>query len=237
MRIKVVGRLLDWPEKKSWIPTHDIYAMLLNRLGLEQKARAHSEVKQTCLFTFSKITIDDKKKTFHFYFSSTPELTKQMVDSFYSQPYFHVNSSYVGKKNKYIMEVRHTTILKELPIRDRYLFKGRILASSGDRKQVLTKTHEIEALLEQIGKHKLTQLGFVDPDVQIMVYSREDAETRYECDRYDMQVPANRIKKAVRIPSHFVTLGVSGDYQAIEALYSIGFGQNTGTGNGLLWEV
>lgn len=237
MRLKVTGSLLHWPKNKEWIPTHDIYSMLLNRLGEEEKENAHKDKKEVCFFTFSKITVDHEKQVFHFYFSSTEEFVTRIKDSFDKHPLFYLEGNKDSGENRYILKALHNTVLKELTVRDQYFFKGRLLASTSDRKRALTDDNEIEDLLISNGKAKLEKLGFDNPDLRIKIVKRERAITRYDRERYDEKDPTKLTKKAIRIPSHYVTIKVEGDYDAIEALYAIGFGQNTGTGNGLLWEV
>jgi len=226
MRLKLSGRLIDAPQENDWIPTHSLFSMLLNRLGDSETKRAHDEAKTPCLFTFNMINIDRQTNQFHFQFSSTDELGERLLKSFRSHNLFRVD--------KYIMEVSNITKLPGLAIKERYVFQGRVLASTTDR-QALHTIEDIEACLLANAKTKLKALGFDNPDLTITILKHEKAITRYKKEKVSLK--GDVIQKTVRIPSHFVTIEVSGNLFAIEALYNIGFGQNTGSGNGLMREV
>lgn len=226
MRIKITGRMLEFPEEKDWIPTHSVYAMLLNRLGEEHKAKAHDLKKNPCLFTFTNLLIDRESKRFSFYFSSTDEMTAIIIKSFKDYELFRVE--------RFFMQVTNVKKMAPLPVKESYLFKGRLLASLPG-KEAHNHLEELDDLLVRNGKNKLKILGIENPELSIKVLRHENAITRYKKERYNKK--GELTQKAVRIPSHYITIKVAGDYEAIQALYDIGFGQNTGSANGLLWEI
>lgn len=226
MRLRISGEIYRGPMYKQGVPTHMLQAMLLNRLGEEELKRAHSKVKQHCLFTYSSINIDFKNNLFFFYFSSTEDKVQMIEESF-------MNNNVIRLGN-YHMRVSELREMQELEEKERYLFKGKVLASTKDRKK-LSDTKEIEEAIYYSAISKLALLGMEDVNLSFQLFKNEPTKTFYKKTVKDKL--GNLVSRGANIPGHYIVLGVEGDTEAIKTLHAIGFGQNTGTGNGLLWEV
>lgn len=221
MRILIKGSIYQKPLYKEGVPNHSLYAMLMNRLPIEMSKKAHEHKKNHCLFTYSSMNVDFVKETFQFYFSAQNEVVENLIESFETDILFRVGN--------YYMKVSAIDLMPELEEKSSYLFKGKVLISNGSR-ELITNIKEMEKFLSFYAENKLTELE-LNPDVKFVIYDSKPTHTFYKRKNTD----GFNTDKAL-IPGHYITVGVTGEYESVKMLYNIGFGQNTGTGNGMLWE-
>lgn len=222
MRILVEGMMYQKPTIEEKIPNHTLYAMLMNRLPTEMSKKAHENKKNHCFFTYMSIRIDFEKGTFRFYFSAQDDVAELVRQSFHSESMIRLGN--------YYMSMTTAEPLPQLEEKLSYLFKGKVLISNGKR-EMIKDVKEMEKYLGFYAENKLTELG-LNPDVAFTIYNRKPTNTFYKRKNGD----GSHTDKTL-IPGHYITVGVTGEYESVKMLYDVGFGQNTGTGNGMLWEV
>lgn len=218
MRIKISGQILSKPPEKKALFTHSIYSMLLNRLPIDLAQEAHGT--HTSKFTFSTIIIDYISDSFSFYFSSTEDNCVHLAESFEDENMFRVESYHLG--------VSAIDVMPELDEKDSYLFKGKLLISD-KHKNIIEDKKEQAYKLKGLALSKLKPLG-LSTDIEFEVFDYKKTETLYKR-------RANMDSIHAIIPGFYAMFRVKGNYESIAYLYSVGFGQNSSTGNGLVWEV
>lgn len=217
MRIKIITDIINQPEVFHKLPNHTVQAFLLQRLPIEMTKQTHAE-KTFCFYTYSAPRIDKERNQLSFYFSSLDHITKSLIES--------LENNMLAQFGPYLCRI---AIIEELPeanpADNRLLLKGKALISRGDRT-LITETAEMERFLGYYAENKLKALG-LPSDVQFKVFQKESTHTYYRKGN----------NKNINLPGWYITVSVEGEPESLQALYQIGFGQNTGTGNGLFWEV
>lgn len=218
MRIKISGEILSKPESKKAIFTHSIYSMLLNRLPNDLAKEAHS--KHVSKFTFSALVLNYANDNFSFYFSSTEENCLYLADTFENENMFRLDNYHLG--------VSSIDVMPELEEKDSYLFRGKLLIY--DRSKTLIQGRkEQETRLKISAKVKLRKVGLPE-DLEFEIFDSKETETLYRRKRCTEE------KHAI-IDGFYTLFRVKGDFESIQYLHDVGFGQNCATGNGLVWEV
>lgn len=218
MRIKISGQILSKPPEKKALFTHSIYSMLLNRLPIDLAQEAH--VKHISKFTFSTIVIDYRTDSFSFYFSSTEDNCVHLAESFEDENMFRVESYHLG--------VSAIDVMPELDEKDSYLFRGKVIIY--DRSKTLIQGRkEQEARLKISAKVKLRKVNLPE-DLEFEIFDSKPTETLYRRKR-------NIEDKHAIIDGFYTLFRVKGNFESIQYLHDVGFGQNCATGNGLVWEV
>lgn len=106
------------------------------------------------------------------------------------------------------------------------LLRGRVLMSKGDRSAPIRTIPEAETLLANVSENKLKVIG-IDERLSFEVFKIEETTSYY----------AQKGPKAIHLPASHIVTSVAGTPEALDALLTFGAGQNTGSGNGLMWEV
>lgn len=218
MRLKISGNILSKPTDKKAIFTHSIYSMLLNRLPNSLAEEAHGN--HVSKFTFSTLNIDYRNDTFSFYFSSTEENCMHLADSFENENMLRVDVYHLG--------VSSIDVMPELEKKDSYLFRGKVLISDKDKNPITDKKEQAYKL-KGLAMSKLKPMG-LPLDVEFEIFDYKTTETLYR------KRKSLNTKHAI-INGFYSLFRVTGDFKSIEYLYSVGFGQNSSTGNGLVWEA
>ncbi|MDX5808818.1 MULTISPECIES: CRISPR-associated endoribonuclease Cas6 [Bacillus] len=215
MRIKVSGKILSKTNHEKVFYTHEMYSMLLGTMNPDRAKKIHNQQsKKFRLFTFSNIYINED--TFHFYLSGMNHLIQEVIDS--------IEVSNMKRVGDMMLSITNIITIPELPKKEKYILKGKVITSYtiDGTKVRIEDEKEIEERLKEISQRKLKVLG-IDGDIHFEIIQKTPVSTHYKDDIY--------------IPSWKSVLLVKGDYEAIQALYEVGFGENTATAHGLLWEA
>ncbi|HHT7008310.1 TPA: CRISPR-associated endoribonuclease Cas6 [Bacillus cereus] len=215
MRIKISGKILSRLKTEKLFYTHEMYSMLLGIMNPNRAKELHNRhSKNFRLFTFSNIYIHED--TFHFYLSGTDSLVQEVIDS--------IEVSNMKRVGDMMLSITNIIKIPKLPEKEKYILKGKVITSYtiDGTKVRIEDEKEIEERLKEISNRKLKALG-IDGDIHFEIIQKTPVSTHYKDDIY--------------IPSWKSVLLVKGDYEAIQALYEVGFGENTATAHGLLWEV
>lgn len=216
MRIHITLDIIDKPETFHKIANHSVQAMLLHRLPVAITKQTHAE-KTLCLYTYSTPKVDFDNDRISFHFSSLDDTTLKLVASF--------ENNLLVRLEKYLCRVSAIEQLEEPAITtNRILLRGKALVSRGNR-EMIQDVAEMETYLGYIAKNKLEALG-LPSDVAFRVFRNEYTHTYYKKD-----------KGSINLPGWYLVVSLEGAPESLRALYQIGIGQNTGTGNGLFWEV
>lgn len=222
MRVKikfdVIGGL-DNPDKYNRVPNATLHALLMNRLPHEFAKESHKKGNKHCLFTFSSTKIDPNTKIGHFIFSSLDKTVEDLIVSLRMDTMFRLG--------KYVCKLTDIELKEEPDVSNgSVLVRGKLLGSTSDRSRVIRDKEELTELLEDVANHKLYKLG-LEPNIKISLFKIKDTTSYYEFDG----------KEEVHFPATYIIANVEGDPESLKTLMKIGMGQNTGTGNGLMWEV
>lgn len=217
MRIKIITDIINQPEEFQKLPNHTVQAFLLQRLPIEMTKQTHAE-KAYCFYTYSAPRIDKDKNQLSFYFSSLDNITTALVES--------LENNLLAQFGPYLCRVTGIEEMPEVaPLENRLLLKGKALISRGERT-LITDTKEMERYLGYYAENKLKALG-LPSDVQFKIFQKQSTHTYYRKGQ----------NKNINLPGWYIVVSVEGEPESLQTLYQIGFGQNTGTGNGLFWEV
>lgn len=216
MRIRIDANIIS--NIGEPIYNNQIYSLILNLISDELSKKIHDEeykTKTMKFFTFSNIYFDNDEQC-HFYISGQDCFIEEIIKG--------IKTDSIVRCGSLILNVNNVSMCNSLVDKRCYLFKGNIIACHHiNKKKFLIEDDElIEDRLNQIAKVKLDKLG-VDGNVSIDIINKKIVSTKY--------------KKNIKILAYNSTFLVKGNYEAVKTLYEIGFGENTATGNGLVWEV
>lgn len=215
MRIKISGKILSKTKPEKVFYAYEMYSVLLSTMNPDRAKELHNQhSKKFRLFTFSNIYIHGD--TFHFYVSSMDDLIQEVIDA--------IELSNMKRVGDMMLSITNITIVPALQKKDKYIFKGKVITSYtiDGLKVRIEDEKEIENRLKEISQRKLKALG-IEGDIHFEIIQKKPLSTFYKDDIY--------------LPSWKAVLLVKGDYEAIQAIYEVGFGENTATAHGLLWEV
>lgn len=215
MRILITLDIMDKPETFHKLSNHSVQAMLLHRLPLAITKKTHAE-KVQCLYTYSTPRVDLKANTISFHFSSLDDTTMKLVESF--------ENNLLVRLERYMCRVATISQIEEPSVTsNRLLIRGKALVSK--KREIIKDTAEIEEYLGYSARNKLEALG-LPSDVTFSVFNKEYTHTFYR-----------KNEGSINLPGWYLVVALEGAPESLKALYQVGIGQNTGTGNGLFWEV
>ncbi|MCU5280422.1 CRISPR-associated protein [Bacillus cereus] len=215
MRIKISGKILSKTNPDKVFYAHELYSMLLGTMNPDKAKEIHNQhSKKFRLFTFSNVYINED--AFHFYVSGMNHFIQEVIDS--------IEVSNMKRVGDMMLSITNIIAIPELPKKEKYILKGKVITSyTIDGVKVrIEDEQEIEQRLKEIAQRKLQTMG-VEGEVHFEIIQKTPVSTHY--------------KDNIYIPSWKSVLLVKGDYEAIQTLYEVGFGENTATAHGLLWEV
>lgn len=215
MRIKLIGKILSKTDINKTNYSHGIYSMILNMLKPHNAEKIHSQQsREYRLFTFSNIYI--KEDNFHLYISGADDIVNEFIAG--------IEKNNMIRVEDMVLVINKMNLCPELPKKEKYLFKGRIIATEliYEKKELITNDQGINEKLKKVALGKLKAMG-IEGDINLDILKKIKKVTRY--------------KGQAHISSYESLILVSGDYGAIKAIYDVGIGENTATGHGLLWEV
>lgn len=215
MRIKVSGNIISKTNLNKNNYHHGTYAMILDNINNNLADEIHDQCsKKYRLFTFSNIHIKDEK--FHFYISGLNSIVTSFIES--------IEKSNIVRIEDMILAINKISPCKELIKKDKYLFKGNIIATEvvDGKKKLLVLDKDINSKLKFVSQRKLKSMG-IDANIEFDILKKTIRTSQY--------------RRGVHIKSYNIMLLVSGEYEAIKAIYEVGVGENTASGHGLLWEV
>ena len=215
MRIKVSGKILSKTNPEKVFYAHELYSMLLATMNPNRAKELHNQhSKKFRLFTFSNIYINED--AFHFYLSGVDNLLQEVIDN--------IETSNMKRVGDMMLSITNIAIVPTLQKKDKYILKGKVITSYtiNGLKVRIEDDKEIENRLKEIAQRKLKTLG-IECDIHFEIIQKTPISTHY--------------KDGIYIPSWKSVLLVKGDYEAIQAIYEVGFGENTATAHGLLWEA
>lgn len=215
LRIKLIGKILSKTDIYKTNYSHGIYSMLLNILKPYNAERIHNQQsREYRLFTFSNIYI--KESNFHLYISGTNDIVNEFIEGFEKDTIIRVEDM--------ILIINKITLCPELPKKEKYLFKGKVIATELDceKKKLITNDQVINKKLKKVALGKLKAMG-IEGNIDFEILKKVKKVTRY--------------KGQAHVSCYESLILASGDYEAIKAIYEVGVGENTATGHGLLWEV
>lgn len=215
MRIKVIGEIISKTNPKKTNYHHGIYSMFINNLDEQLSTNIHNQnSKQYRLFTFSNVYIKNNK--FHIYISGEDGIIMNFINN--------IQKNTIVRIEDMILSIQKIDLCKELVKKDRYLLKGKIIATQvlDGKKRLLTDNTEINNKLKYVSMRKLKELN-IDGNIEFDVLKKTLKTSRY--------------REGAHIKSYDVLILVSGDYEAIKCIYEVGLGENTSTGHGMMWEA
>lgn len=218
MRIKLYFDITDKPTTPERVPNNMVHSFLLNHLPPEVSERAHTKGK-SCLFHYNSPKIHYEKDRLSFFFSGSEELARALILSLRTSP--------IARLGRYHMNLHDIRIIDDVDTSSgRVLLRGRVLMSHGDRSRPIRDREGAEKLLADVSENKLKELG-INERLTFDVF-KIDETTSYLC---------KKGKQETHLPASHIVTSVSGSPEALDALLMFGAGQNTGTGNGMMWEV
>ena len=215
MRIKVLGDIISKTDQNKTNYNHGIYSMFIAKLDEPLSSNIHNQnSKEYRLFTFSNVYIKDDK--FHLYISGADYIILNFINN--------IEKNNIVRIEDMVLVIKKIVPCKELIKKDRYLLKGRIIATEviDGKKKLLTENKDINEKLKKVSEGKL-KVSNINGNIEFDVLKKTLKTSRY--------------KAGIHIKSYDVLLLVSGNYKAIKYIYDVGIGENTSTGHGLMWEV
>ena len=215
MRILITLDIIDKPETFHKLSNHSVQAMLLHRLPLAITKKTHQE-KTQCLYTYPTPRVDFEGNAISFHFSSLDDTTLKLVESF--------ENNLLVRLERYMCRVATIVQVEEPEITtNRLLLRGKALVSKS--REIIKDVPEIEEYLGYSARNKLEALG-LPSDVTFHVFKNDYTHTFYR-----------KENGSINLPGWYLVVSLEGAPESLKALYQVGIGQNTGTGNGLFWEV
>ena len=215
LRIKISGDIISKTNINKNNYHHGTYSMILDNIDDNLSNNIHNQdSKEYRLFTFSNVYIKGEK--FHFYISGVDHIINSFIKN--------IEKSNIVRIEDMILAVNRISICKELNRKDKYLFKGKIIATEviDGKKKLLLSDKEINTKLKSVSQGKLKNMG-IEGNIEFEVLKKITRTSLY--------------RKGAHIKSYDVLLLVSGEYEAIKTIYEVGVGENTASGHGLMWEA
>lgn len=218
MRIKVEFDLISKPTTYEKIQNNQMHAFILSRMSNKFARKQHEQGNYT-MFTFGSVRVQHARDKGSFMFSAPDNITEQLIVGMRLNELFRLGN-YHCKLND-IREIDDINIKS-----GKLLLRGRILLSSGDRKQKIREENLVEKYLTDISENKLNILG-IKERLDIQVHKVSDTSLYYSRNKQGI----------VSLPAADVVLTAKGSPMALKSFLDFGAGQNTGAGAGMLWEV
>ncbi|WP_283705490.1 CRISPR-associated endoribonuclease Cas6 [Clostridium perfringens] len=217
MRIRIDANIISKTDENIDLHyNHAIYSAILNILPDDISTKIHDENNKTIkYFTFSSVFIKDDNC--HFYISGEDDFIMHIIEGLQSNSMLRIKDL--------ILDVYRISELPGLNKKRNYLFKGNIIACEivNNKKVLIEDDERIEERLQSICEKKLRNRGLEIKPIKFTVISKKRNFLKY--------------KKGVLVGYYSMVFLVTGDYETIQYFYEIGFGENTATGNGIVWEA
>jgi CRISPR/Cas system endoribonuclease Cas6 (RAMP superfamily) len=215
LRIKVSGKIIEKskPNKRNY--SHETQSMILNKLSPKTASELHEKKKFFRFLTFTNICINNNSNTAHFYIAGKDELVSEFIQNMIFDNIIKIDDMVI------VAKIEQMT---ELPIKEKYRFKTKLVVNLYDNELHKPKLCEDMSILkERLIKNtldKCKQLG-IEGNLDINIINPFKVVDKY---------------KAGHIFSWKCNLEIIGDYDVVNTIYNVGIGENTFTGNGFLWE-
>ena len=120
MRIKVSGDIISKTNINKNNYHHGTYSMILDNMNEQMANNIHDQnSKEYRLFTFSNIYIKEDK--FHLYISGSDEIIISFIEN--------IEKNNIVRVEDMVLAINRITPCKELIKKDKYLLKGKIIAT------------------------------------------------------------------------------------------------------------
>ncbi len=215
MRVKISGDIVSKTNINKNNYHHGTYAMIIDNIDEKFASDIHNQdSKEYRLFTFSNVYI--KEDRFHLYISGADYIINSFIEN--------IEKSNIVRIEDMILAISRISPCKELTKKDKYLLKGNIIATEvvDGKKKLLVSDRDINNKLKFVSQGKLKTMG-IEGDIEFEILKKTIRTSQY--------------RQGAHIKNYNVLLLVSGEYEAIKAIYEVGIGENTASGHGLLWEV
>lgn len=218
MRIKIYFDLIDKPNTYERIPNNQVHGFLNHRLKNTYAKESHVK-GHLCLLTFSSPKIEYDKDRLAFIFSGPDDMAEELIISLRTSPLARI-----GKYSCQLHDIREIEPVDTSL--GKVLLRGRVLMSNSDRSQPIRDISQAETLLANVSENKLKKMG-INERLTFDVFRIDETTSYY----------AKKGPEDIHFPASHIVTSVSGSPEALDALLTFGAGQNTGSGNGMLWEV
>lgn len=218
MRIRVDGIIQEKKQEDKRNYTYGIYAMILSKLRNGTAKKYHTKNKEMRLFTFTNVYIYPPKENVqnaHLYIAGEDSIINQFIQGITKNPSMSVDDM--------IIDAKSISILPELPQREKYLFKTKVIINIplNNKTVLLEDIPLVEKRLRANAIRKANLLG-KHGDIKLKIINPEKCVEKY---------------RKGHIFSWKCFLEVTGDYDVINTIYQCGAGENTASGHGFLWEI
>ena len=198
---------------------HETYSAILNKISVEKANKLHQNKKFFRFLTFTNIFIDKNNRTAHFYVAGIDDL----MDDFVA----HASFDNLMRIDDMVVSITKIIPLDNLKEKETYLMKSDLVINNLDpelkRPRLCEDEKQLEERLQINIIKKCNTLGIeINQMPKVKILKKSKRINKY---------------KAGHIFSWKCLLEIKADYEVVNAIYSVGIGENTSTGHGFMWEV